>query len=413
MCGYQKERAMQSEYQERIRLWIADALEGAPFPSFGDVVRALPGVYPSDVSRELDRLGVLQGLKAKKGVMVNRATTRPHRLPVPHPLDYDWRFTEESSEFLLKEILQAAGPSGKAILLGAPTLFRAACSTELSNRCVLLDRCAETVAAMAGINARIFGVDVVRDELPALEAQIVVADPPWYEEFAKAFLWASSNFVSLGGVVLLSTPPLGTRPGVDLEWQRTTEFAKQAGLELQEVQQSLRYQSPPFEINALRAAGHSEIDCHWRPGLLARFTKAGNAGIPRPDIADDHTAWMERSAFGVRIRLRNKTEIGSVNPTLSELVSGDILDSVSRRDLRRRDADVWTSGNRIFGCSDTCTLAYVIEAIAGGLRADTYVEERAKRKLDSTQRACVIQAAEQIAALISRELEEYVLAWEG
>lgn len=404
---------MQGEYQERLRLWIADALEGAPRSSFSDLVRALPGVYPSDVSRELDRLGVSQALREKKSGIVHSAKTRPRRLPVPHPLDYDWRFTEESSEFLLKEILNAAGHGGKAVFLGAPTLFRAARATELANRCVLLDRCPETVAALAGISAGIFGVDVLQDELPALEAQIVVADPPWYEEFAKAFLWASSNFLSLGGIVFLSTPPLGTRPGVDLEWRRTTEFAKEIGLELQEVEQSLRYQSPPFEINALRAAGHSEIDCHWRPGLLARFTKTGNARISRPHASDDHATWMERSAFGVRMRLRNKAEIGTMNATLSELVSGDILDSVSRRDLRRRNADVWTSGNRIFGCEDTRTLAYIIEAIAGGLRADTYVEERAERKLDSTQRARVIQATEQIGAVISRELEEYVLAWEG
>jgi hypothetical protein len=405
---------MQSEYQDRIRLWIANALEGTPVPFFSDLVRALPGVYPSDVSRELDRLGVSQALRAKKSGIVRPATMRLQRLPVPHPLDYDWRFAEESCEFLLKEILNAAGLIGNAIFLGAPTLFRAAQETKLASRCMLLDRCPETVAALAGISAGIFAVDVLQDELPEVEAQVVVADPPWYEEFASAFLWASSKFLSLGGVVFLSTPPLGTRPGVDHEWQRTREFAQEIGLELQTVQQSLRYESPPFEVNALRAAGHLEIDCHWRPGLLARFTKTRKARIPRPKVSDDNASWIERSAFGVRMRLmRNKTEIGSKNPTLSGLVSGDILDSVSRRDSRRRDADVWTSGNRIFGCEDTSTLACVIEAIAGGLRADTYVEERAERKLNSTQRALVIQAADQVAAVISRELEEYVLAWEG
>lgn len=404
---------MQGEYQNQIQVWIAEALKDGPIPSFSHLVRALPGVYPNDLSRELDRMGLAQILDTKRSDVVDHSTRQRQTLPVPHPLDYDWRFTEESCEFLLTELLKTAGATGEAIFLGAPTLFRAAQDTNLASRCLLLDRCPQTVAALAGIRPRIFTTDVLRDDLPELQAQVVMADPPWYEEFARAFLWASSELLCLGGVVFLSTPPLGTRPGIDHEWQRSIDFAQEIGLELQTVQQSLRYQSPPFEINALRAAGHSEIDCRWRPGLLARFTKIRDARIPRPKVSDDYATWIERSAFGVRIRLRQKSDATLKSPTLLGLLTGDILDSVSRRDSRRRDADVWTSGNRIFACEDTCTLASVIEAIAGGLRADTYVEERAGRQLTEMERRLVIQTADQVAAVISRELEEYVLAWEG
>lgn len=51
----------------------------------------------------------------------------------------------------------------------------------------------------------------------------------------------------------------------------------------------------------------------------------------------------------MRLFIRARDHARSDDASLFSLIDGDILPTVSRRDLRRRAAQIWTSGNRIFG----------------------------------------------------------------
>ncbi len=87
---------------------------------------------------------------------------------------------------------------------------------------------------------------------------------------------------------------------------------------------------------------------------------------PRP-IMEPEPTWTERSLGLTRFKLRETTldRLRVTRPDRS-LVPGDVLPSVSRRDPRRKDATVWTSGNRIFGCDGTATLTAIIDGINAG-----------------------------------------------
>jgi hypothetical protein len=336
------------------------------------------------------------------------------RLPVPPPLDYDWRFTEATRVLLLRLIERlATHATDEIVLIGTPTLFQAARSTGMGVRCTLIDRCLATVSALAaGSREKLHTVDVLTGVLPRLSARVVMADPPWYEEFARAFLWASSQLVRNGGTVLLSAPPLGTRPGIEQEFRRLVAFANELGLELHSMDECLRYDSPPFEKNAMRAAGRSGVPIDWREGILARFEKMRDSVAARPNVESSRNNWTEHTVFGVRLLIRRWLPRALGNPRLVKIVDGDILDTVSRRDPRRELADVWTSGNRVYACSDTHTLAWILEAIRTGHGPESYVEEAFGRQLTPTERTAVIEATKQVSTVLSRELEEYALAWE-
>jgi hypothetical protein len=211
-------------------------------------------------------------------------------------------------------------------------------------------------------------IDLLNERLPDVQARIVVTDPPWYEEFIRAFLWAAAQLVELGGTVLLSFPPVGTRPHIEEEWKRTEIFAEQLGLSLREKSLSLKYASPPFEQNAMRAAHRQYVHPNWRPGVLALFEKTGECRERRPTTDIHHEKWDEQPVHGVRWRFRRQQQPIECRPLLIEAVPGDILDSVSRRDPRRAIADVWTSGNRIFACLDTASLGLIAKALAAGTR---------------------------------------------
>jgi hypothetical protein len=336
-------------------------------------------------------------------------------LPVPHPLDFDWRFTNGTRSLILERINRVTAGNGRVVFLGAPTLFRTAQETPLGGRCFLIDACRESALAVPQAKqSRVIVADLLVDDIPNLSAMALMADPPWYEEFAQAFLWVANQIVELSGNVFLSTPPVGTRPGIEQEWSRTLVFAHHLGLVLRDVEQCLRYQSPPFEKNALRAAGHDDVHSEWRPGILARFEKvAVGAAVPRPSSPPQRGQWQARSLLGVRFYMRRMISGSDRNPIFKPVVHGDVLSTVSRRDVRRDAADVWTSGNRIFGCSDTETVTWIVDALDRGHRPDTYVEASLKRKLTATERELVLNAADQVVRIVARELAEYVLEWEG
>jgi hypothetical protein len=404
---------MAHEFQNTVRGWIGEALATSVEVSFNDLVCALPGVHPNDVAQGLDqlRVKVLRETR-RKGECTGRKPL--WRLPVPHPLDYDWRFTCESRSLLLGKLNEIVSSEGRVVFLGAPTLFRDAQDEPLGCRSFLIDACPEVVSALPAAHAnQVFVADLLQNEIPVLSAKAVVADPPWYEEFATAFLWASSRIAELGGTVFLSTPPDGTRPGIKREWSRTVAFASDLGLILRSTEQCLRYYSPPFERNALQAAGHPDVQSEWRPGVLARFDKVRVSNVARSTRVSERDEWVERSILGVRFRMRRMAAPRTRNPLLLRLVDRDVLPSVSRRDPRRHQADVWTSGNRIFACSDTEALAWILEALESGHRPDTSVESLLGRQLGRNEKEFVIDTAEQVSRLVSCELEEYVLKWEG
>jgi type I restriction enzyme R subunit len=275
------------------------------------------------------------------------------KLPVPHPLDFDWRFTSETINDLFRRVNEVDQTAGGVCFLGAPTLFRAAVERSMARPFYLVDASVASVQALQDTQGRIFVSDLLTEALPHLRPAVVVSDPPWYEEFIRAFLWAAAQLVEVGGSVLLSFPPVGTRPHIEDEWKRTQEFARQLGLTLRERSLSLKYISPPFEQNALRAAHHQYVQPDWRPGVLVLFEKTGECREPRPSSGICHPKWSEQSLLGVRWRFRLQQQPIVCRPLLVEAVRGAVLDSVSRRDPRRAKADVWTSGNRIFACLHT------------------------------------------------------------
>ena len=205
-----------------------------------------------------------------------------------------------------------------------------------------------------------------------------------------------------------------TRP-VILPWsQERRRFSRQAraqGLRLRKgFRGILRYVSPPFELNALRAAGWRDVPSDWRRGDLAILSTTGESQL-RLGCAPDGARWTERSLGWIRIRVRiDETPV--VDPTLRRLIGGDVLSEVSRRHPLRQDVRVWTSGNRIFGCASPGVFVVILDALGRGSDLYTDVEHEIGRRLTSTERWAVTQAARQVGRIARTEERELAaLGW--
>jgi hypothetical protein len=393
-------------FDQAVNGWVRGAFaRGAR--SFPELVRLLPGVYPADALRATGRLR--QELPVGWHLSNPRVERPPlDGWPVEHPLDFDWRFTPETVR-LLVDRCPSPGTDSVAFL-GAPSLAREAAARGWRTGVSLFDKNPALVAALRASFPEITAVctDLVWGEPVDLgDAVVAIADPPWYPEHTIAFLWAASRLTRVGRQVLISLPPEGTRPGILAEREAFFAGAETFGLRLVSVEEGvLAYQSPPFEKNALAAAGVPAVPWDWRRGDLARFVTVGKTVAGRPSPPGTPDAWEEESVGNVRIKSRTCAEDGFRDPTLSSVVPGDILASVSRRDAARATADVWTSGNRIFRCDGTGVFRTIVSALGRGANVEDAVTAAIRRKLTAEEAALVRRAAAQAADLVRREERE-------
>ena len=391
--------------------------------TFSGVLRALAGADPPTL------LGVLRRLAATHpwaDELIAQAVG-PTELPanesddehllslglgvLPHPLDFDWRFTPDTVADLENFYRPLVPSSGTVLFLGTPSLFHSTLhhhGLSSMNR-VLIDRNAPPAADLHSKQTlRAIRLDVRHAALPDdFRADVVLTDPPWYEQELRAFLWTAATLCRDGGTVAACLPGLTTRPGVDAERARLLDWTRRAlSLNCLAVYpKRARYDTPPFERAAWRATGIRGIYADWRAGDLAVFRKepGGNLAAVRPR-GPWEPEWGSLRFGNVALRLRPDARADFADPCLRRLFPDDALPSVSRRDARRAKVDVWTSGNRVFACRGRAILERIGLALAHGGEPTPAVATFLGRPLAAREKTLVARAADQLLTLVECEL---------
>jgi hypothetical protein len=335
--------------------------------SLSELAHRLPGVYPTDI---LQRLDVLSGRLTHDEVADLRRFEQQATvlealssvLPLPHPLDFEWRFTAGSCSDLLERSITSLGAK-RVALLGTPRLAEFLGSNNLGVDATLFELRHEACKALEGVgDTNVVCADLAYEDIePYAGFDLVIADPPWYPALMQVFIHAAARLLVPGGHLLLCSPGIGTRPSITAERLQTVEFAHEHGLVNTEIlQNSLTYESPPFEVAALAASGLGGFRADWRRGDLLVFARAGDPQPFSPDLDPAASSpWTEVVVENSRIRVR-----ATGSPAygyLASVVPGNVLDSVSRRDPRRQAPNVWTSTNHVYKTGEPAAL---IEALA-------------------------------------------------
>jgi len=403
--------------------------------NFAELLVSLPGIYPSTV---LERLAHLASTSQIHRDIHSRLLTesrqepddehfsksrQEHRikLPIEHPLDYEWRFGQTASRILLDTATRLVGLDKTMCLLGAPSILRYALEREYSCPIILIDKnpllrlCFPRTSA-----SNIFTLNVALDPLPEIHASAVIIDPPWYTEYMRAFIWAGYALSGSDSYILISVPPKGTRPGVESEMDEVFRWMQQGlGLTRLEVHEAiLPYRSPLFERNALRAEGVLMVPDEWRRGDLWIFKSENQLRKQnaKPTITDDQPSWTEAILRNMRLKLRisESSKRAFLDPSLIPLVDKDVLPSVSRRNPRRDKVDLWTSGNRIFSTSGIQIVSIIVRALAAGISAHDEVSSYFNRPLDPSESSLVSTTVGQLnklSTLESSEIDRYGEGW--
>jgi hypothetical protein len=299
-------------------------------------------------------------------------------LKTPHPLDFEWRNSSFSLNRLLNKITTLVTPTDKLLFLGMPTLFATAILKDTPNTISLIERNSPIVQGLKRINTDSERFKIIESDIFTINSSLisqhycVIMDPPWYTPHFFQFMWLAAKSICVGGLVIISLPPINTRPNIMEERLRWFSYCKDLGLCIETMEpQQLQYAMPFFEFNAFRAAGIKNILPFWRKGDLAIFRKIMDVATERPLHMPMQSNWIEREYKSSRIRIKvdQQNELlknKNCKFSIHSLIKGDILPTVSSRDNRRENANIWTSGNRIFETNDSALVLTTMDRMIRG-----------------------------------------------
>lgn len=394
--------AEDDDFTGRLERWLR-SLDDTIISDISAVLGISPGYYPTTLAacwlKEMQRRGISEVLGQGTGQGV-------FALPVCHPSDYEWRFTARSKRELLTRATDGLADGAMVVHLGTPSTYMEGVLQAGRFRHVLIERNAAVIASLPDATSEwheVVRVDLNTEDAPAREAQAAILDPPWYPSDTLIFLRAAAGTTAPGARILLCQPTEATRPGVTEEREQLLAALPRFGFTLAAVEpSSVRYEMPHFELISLKSAAPTlEIPSDWRSGDLLILERSGAVEpvslTPFPEFP-----FTERTFGPVRLKLRK-----TVGPDLAELVPGDVLDTVSRRDPIRSQIGIWTSGNRVFGLAHVEAIGNLIDSCHTDLMNAAFTLERTLQCAE--QSGVPADVARRLFGVLLVELQEHLL----
>ncbi|MGO8184152.1 hypothetical protein [Rhizobium leguminosarum] len=270
-------------------------------------------------------------------------------LPEPHPLDFDWRFTSETTEQLLP-FLMSEQP---VLAIGTPSVARR--FEELGREVLLIDR-----QPVQGVRNHL-RVNV-GDPSFQVESTVAIIDPPWYlPEITYWSAW-TATLVGVGGKIFLSLWPNDVRPNATKELESfmrwTSEWADVEPLALVP-----RYDRPLFERSANEATDDFALSSS--PGY-GQFLILHVREIPAlPICPSDKGHWARFLLNNYQLAVRVEQECGFPRLGRHPKAQNWMWPYVSRRAPERDLIGLWSSQNEVAVVTNAAVLIETLKTAFG------------------------------------------------
>jgi hypothetical protein len=251
--------------------------------------------------------------------------------PDPHPLDYDWRFSENSIEKILSRLPE----HGNVLAIGAPSIYRGI--AQRSQKITLVDR------QLFPDNNKHLVIDANSSNMIEGDFDYSFIDPPWYPE--ETMRWLSLCAVSIKdkGKIFLSIWPNATRPNAINEKNKIFDWIDTWG-NYEVTPEFFEYKTPKFELETVGFNERSEtIDL--RHGDLVVINKLSTPDILPPLSKDNLWHRFVIGTYQLAVRISDNDGIPCIEK--HELAKGWLWSSVSKRQEGRADISLWDSNNRV------------------------------------------------------------------
>lgn len=280
------------------------------------------------------------------------------RSPEPHPLDYDWRFTNDTVEYLAK----LAPQHGETLILGAPSVARFLQGS--GQHVTLVDR--QPLQGVANQIAR----DPATFDLPSRGFAAAILDPPWYPNCWRLWIAWVARTIGLDRDILASIWPAETRPSAESELARIYQWLL-GWSEVERLPSVVRYQTPIFEQAAICASRDKRLAASPGVGHLLRI-RATNIPPPEPPV-EQRSTWRRFVINDYQLALRCEPSTGDA-PSIRRLGEAQhwVWPFVSERAPERNLIGLWSSRNEVAVVSGSSTLASWITAAIKSTTAEQF-----------------------------------------
>jgi hypothetical protein len=374
--------------------------------TFGQLLDALPSVLPQEALASLRRLSrdsaIWQHLhRLVADAKLDQAPAildQGRGLPLPHQLDSEFRFDEQTASRLAEALVAATRDGDEILLVGTPTVAMALAVRPVDRRVRFVgpDDCVTAAVAAA------FGPDrLALGECGVRSAAAALIDPPWYVRPVQTMLGICARGCSAGAPVWMVLPPVGTKADAAHDRQAFIGIARRLGLRAMSATGTALYRTPLFELAAMERQGIARLGS-WRRGDIIELV-VHEASTPLGDLPDREAC--ELTVGGVRLRLAPAA--GVPPPLLTPIADGEVYPSVSVRAPGRASANLWTSGNRAFVVNADRARAAMAELAR---RADRVLQGRLTVDRSDLDRLADVAPSgrliHQLIELLGRELDD-------
>ena len=376
---------MDIEYKNLVKYLIKNFVEVNDNCSLDDILSNFSSLFPNDL------LSFIRDLKVDiyNRSSVNKSSNIENSLEfdssfldffsnlnLSHSLDSEWYFELETLKKILFEIVSVS-PIKKfdnILFLGAPVLGNFASYIFKESNIFILDKNKNILSEIfkhnksKNLNLLEYNVEspIPRDLIGKFD--LVFFDPPWYEEYYKAFLERSLSFTfNKPAIISYILFPIFMRPKAMQERLEIDKFLIKNKINKISISPSeARYLTPHFEKQIIKDCRLSNVN--WRTGdLVIAFCHNKNTIKNRP-IVLEKTKWNELIYNNKKIKIKIKNIADTKTfPKLINIAKNDKIDSVSRRDPIREQIDFWISDNTIYALNNSYYIYTISKAICDGM----------------------------------------------
>ena len=352
---------------------------------FYHLVSNMKGVHPVEIKASVNRLLHNKHIsKEHHRKIVSSMNSKPlaiidedfNELPVPHLIDFDWRFSRKGTDSIVKKITMifSSKQVSSIAFIGCPSLFKYFLeNTNYDINFYLIDiNASKHITSKSFLRSNFFilncnvNYEILEDNYSDIKVDMAVIDPPWYPEYYMRFFDICSFICKKKAFVLGVFPPRFTRETIHEEIGQLSNYAKTIGFRIFSIDEhSLEYSTPPFERNVLRENGITNYPPDWRVGDLFEMQRITETEAIQPYqqyLESSASKWQELSIGVIRIkcRLHPMKKYNYFSITIKKIYHENIYPSVSRRFKGCDSINIWTSGNRVFYCNNIPLLKLII-----------------------------------------------------
>lgn len=157
-------------FQSRVDGWVAEAIAGGA-STFGTLLSSLPGVFPTIALEAVHRLRqsgrvdrtAAEALENQARVARRTPSGTDDRLPPPHPLEFEWRFTQATAREMLSLAASFASRDDRVMLFGTPSLAAMAAASPITPQTIFVGENNAVTRSIAAIECVATSALEIRD----------------------------------------------------------------------------------------------------------------------------------------------------------------------------------------------------------------------------------------------------------